>query len=529
MITGLALSDGKDKLTFDGKGFGQQQGEQVDLVQAGVRSNHQAMIGERLGWLWQKLSIRGQILATFFLVTLVAGVIAAGIVVYNAQRAAEVEIAASMELAERFVREAIERPGWDNSGTTLLRHLSLQLSNLRHVRILVTDTYEGWVSMMPSEAGGASADGPAGVPKWFTALVQVNDVRREMKIGSNGRYIGSVSLVGHAADEIAEVWHDTRDLAIVAIVLNLAVIGILYLALGRVLHPLTRLANGLNELEHGQFRHRLSRPKVRELASIADRFNALADRLGAVKADNERLTRRLITGQDDDRRQIAAELHDELGPCLFGVKANVASLDQLAADLPAAVAGSMRERTAAIAEIADKIQTLNRRLLTKLRPMALGHVSLANVIASLVADFEQHDAAPRFSVTIGHLAHGYGDSVDLTVYRCLQEAITNAVRHAEARTIAIGLDERPTGIQQGWGSEALSVLLLSVRDDGQGIAPGTPYGLGLTSMEERVHALGGSFTIASWPSEGTYIEIAIPLEKALGPTLHPRRVRGSKS
>src|SRR5207253_2475834 len=101
---------------------------------------------------------------------------------------------------------------------------------------------------------------------------------------------------------------------------NLAGIAMLFILFGRVLDPLKGLVRGLSDLEQRHYRVRLPRPKARELATIADRFNALAEALGAARAENVSLSRRLVTAQDDERRRTALELHDEVGPCLFGLK-----------------------------------------------------------------------------------------------------------------------------------------------------------------------------------------------------------------
>ncbi|TWG89896.1 two-component system sensor histidine kinase UhpB [Mesorhizobium sp. J18] len=465
------------------------------------------------GRLWHRISLRRQILTAFLLVNLAAGIVAAIVVIYDARQAAQEEITASMHLAGRLVREAVGRSSADNGGIALFRDLGLELGHLRHVRILFADGNGSLAPLLPAETVGAAADDKAGVPDWFTALINVGDIRREMKIVLNGHQIGSVVMIGHAADEIAEVWRDTKHLAIIALTLNAAVLAILYIALGRVLHPLTKLAAGLRELEQGQFQHRLAQPRVRELADISDRFNALASRLGAANADNIRLTKRLISVQDDERRQIATELHDEIGPCLFGMKANVASLEQLAGELPDATADRLRDRVATLTEITEKIQILNRRLLGKIRPMALGHVPLADIISGVVADFERFNPKVRITLAVGRLADSYGDSVDLTVYRCLQEGITNAERHGEATMIAVDLTERPYNTEDGGGSQASPVLRLSIRDDGHGVTPGVSWGLGLTGMDERVRALGGMLTLTSQPGAGTCLDISIPIDE----------------
>ncbi|MGH6858628.1 MAG: ATP-binding protein [Phyllobacterium sp.] len=476
-------------------------------------------------WLWHRISVRWQILSTFLLITLIAGIVAAIVIVYNAQRAAEVEIASSMKLAESLVRQLVEQPQSADSPDMFLRNLALQVSSLRHVRVLVADTHGSWTSLRAAEEGAASAETDARVPRWFSGLIRTGDVRQEIKIGLNGQQIGSVILIGNAADEIAEVWQDTLDLAVVAAILNLIVFAMLYLALGRVLSPLTELATGLARLEGGNLEYRLSPPKVRELADIARRFNALADRLGAAKASNTQLTRRLVTIQDDERRYVATELHDEMGPCLFGIRANMSSLEQIAAKLSPPDEGRFRERIGTLVEITDKIQSLNHRLLTRLRPMALGHVPLSDVISGLLAEFERLNPTPNFSLSVGHLAHGYGDTIDLTVYRCVQEGVTNVVRHARAKRATIELDELPEDRQSIDASGFGKVLLLAVDDDGDGLPAGTEPGFGLSGMEERVRALGGTLTVTSRPGQGTRLCITIPLEqlKANGSRMLQRR------
>lgn len=156
---------------------------------------------EASGRLWHRASLRGQILAAFILVNLVAGVVAAMVVIYDARRAAQEEIAASMHLAERLVREAVERGSTDTHGTALFRNLGLELGHLRHVRILFADTNGSLASLLPVEPGSVSADGEARVPDWFTALVHVSDVRREIRIVLDGQQIGSAP--GKAANKSA--------------------------------------------------------------------------------------------------------------------------------------------------------------------------------------------------------------------------------------------------------------------------------------------------------------------------------------
>ncbi|WP_157999690.1 histidine kinase [Allomesorhizobium alhagi] len=427
-----------------------------------------------------------------------------------------------MATAEQLVREVVAQPRFQRAPQ--IEDLPARLGYLRHVRVLATNASDGGrAALLPVPSVEREADRQAYVPLWFASIVNVEDVRREMQIVLEGRHIGSVIIIGHAADEIAEVWRETKDLVLVALVLGLAVLIILHFALGRLLRPLVSVAGGLRELERGEFRHRLALPDIPELAEITDRFNALALRLGSARSENQQLSRRLLTIQDDERRRIASELHDELGPCLFGIKADAASLDLLARRLPAKVAKTVRERTATIEEITDKIQLVNRRLLDRLRPMALDHLPLSEVIGGLVSEFQRHGPMPRITLSAENLAVKYDYAISITIYRCVQEGITNVLRHAQARNLEVELKECPIASQDKGSREIRSVLYLSLTDDGTGPPSDDSRGLGLTSMEERVRALGGEICLGANPDgHGTCLKIWMPLE-SVGPRPFEKR------
>jgi two-component system, NarL family, sensor histidine kinase UhpB len=195
------------------------------------------------------------------------------------------------------------------------------------------------------------------------------------------------------------------------------------------------------------------------------------------------------------------------------LRANVLSVQRLAESLPPGIADLMRQRAQTLAEVSERIQSANRRVLRRIRPMAIGHAALADVVADLVADFGRNDSDHAFKLDIGQLRHGYSDCIDLTVYRCVQEGVTNAVRHAEANTVAIRLEEQMMPMPHLDGSSASIVLRLLVSDDGRGFEPSASPGLGLIGMEERISALGGTLAISSGCGGGTFLEITIPVEE----------------
>ena len=453
---------------------------------------------------WYDRPLRTQLLIAFIFAELVAALIGAAVTIYNARTSTRVEIAASMRLAELLVGETIGALEHVVPADRFLSGLPVQQRFFRHVRISVVDA-TGQTVMHRAAAGNASAHTPA--PAWFAALIAPPADRREIPVIVKAQRVGSVFIAGEPADEIAESWENLTALAAVALGVNVVVVALLWVLFGRVLGPLVDVARGLRDLEQRRYEVRLRRPYPQELAAITDRFNALAEALDLARAENTQLMRRLVTAQDDERRRTAMDLHDEVGPCLFGLKAHAASIASAAGKLSPADA-PLQARVGDMLAIIDRLQALNRSLLKRLRPMALGHVPLRDLLQEEVGERARQHPELAFSFAAGELRPSYGDSIDLAVYRCLQESVTNAIRHAGCARVEIALREttdRIAGIR----------LVLTVQDDGCGIDPNASAGLGLTGMQERVQMLGGTRTIGAAPGGGTQVKVAIPAEVAL--------------
>jgi two-component system sensor histidine kinase UhpB len=468
-----------------------------------------AAIGSPAPWrprmldvLWFGRSVRAQLLIVFIAINAIAALVAGGVTIFKASAATRIEIAASMRLAELMVGEAVQLIHQGIPAEQLLKTLPVQLRSVRHVRIGVRDA-DG---VAISDRSPPRIEDRPPAPRWFAALIGPPIETHDVPVAMNGRAIGTVEIVSEPRDEIAEVWENTEALAAIAGATSLVMIAILYVVLGRVLDPLTALGQGLEGLEHRDYKMRLARPKVLEFAAITDRFNALAGALDAARAENLALSRRLVTAQDDERRRTALELHDEVGPSLFGLKANAASITKAAGALPASVAKAIADRTADLTAIIEHLQSLNRSILNRLRPMALGHVPLPELLSELVRERAGSHPDIAFARDVDGLAPSYGDTVDLTLYRCVQESLTNAIRHAEAKSVAVHAREAAAAAQ----GDGAAWLELTVRDDGRGITAADKPGFGLRGMQERVQAIGGEFAIETG-RDGTCIRIVIPL------------------
>ena len=462
--------------------------------------------GRSRGPIWASWPTRTRLILVVLAIDVLAALVSCGVIVINARKAVEVEMRATLATVEPLVADTI---GSMRSPTpdSLLHALDLRFQTLRHVRVAVLDA-EGKRAGFPHDLRRDRHEAPA----WFVALIAPERQQHDLPIQIGQSRIGTALITTEPMDEIDEVWGYARSLALASLAVNLAVLAALYLAFGRVLRPLGNLAEGLTQLEHHDYTARLGVPASRELAVIAERFNSVAGALGEARAANGRLNRQLLTAQDDEGHRIALELHDEFGPCLFALEANAASVARIAGGADAPDRTKLAARASEIGGIVGQVQARNRELLNRLRPHALGQVPLAECLNLLLADFGRRHPGTRFEGGFEGLAPGYGDLVDLTVFRCIQESMTNAVRHGAAVHVRAEAREET-------GADGTS-LRVRVRDDGSGFAAGHGTGLGLSGMRERVEALDGGFELDN-ASPGAVVQITIPIDPERGEDAMP--------
>ena len=249
--------------------------------------------------------------------------------------------------------------------------------------------------------------------------------------------------------------------------------------------------------------------RVRELrAALAAQANAEAAS-SALLAQNQALAQQLIGWQEDERRTIARELHDELGQYLSAVKVDARCIERAlsnAQDTPAdgdRITASTQALTSAraIAEAADHMHQIARGMLARLRPAGLDELGLPACLQELAESWEQRHGIECAFLPQGEL-DALGEAVNITVYRMVQECLNNIARHSSARRATVHL------------THSARKLELSIEDDGGTIAaqarPGG--GLGLLGMRERVAALGGSLSIDAGAG-GVRVSASLPLNE----------------
>lgn len=246
--------------------------------------------------------------------------------------------------------------------------------------------------------------------------------------------------------------------------------------------------------------HYFERLRLREAtSSLAELNRTLDQRVNEQTAELRDLGRHLIQAQEAERTRLAAELHDELGQQLAAVRFLVSTAQR---GQPEQVSAALPEIHALVGAASQSV----RDLVSTLRPLLLEQIGLTAACASLVRSMGNHAGIGHDYATAGEL-DGLPREVSVTVYRVLQEALTNVTRHAQASAVEVELSREGGAVE------------LVVRDDGVGLGgaqrPRTDGGgMGLIGMRERAQAAGGVLSLRQPTGGGTELVLRVPVTEA---------------
>ncbi|WP_027576536.1 sensor histidine kinase [Bradyrhizobium sp. WSM1743] len=313
-----------------------------------------------------------------------------------------------------------------------------------------------------------------------------------------GTKLGETVVSVDPAVQTAEAWHEAGRLMIALAIALPLLCALVYAALARALRPTRMIGNGLERIAAGDLTTRLPPFDLAELSAIRDVFNHLAESLDTALAERNELTRKLIALQDEERRHLARELHDEFGQSLAAIRALAASARQTAAQDCPALLGECDSiaRTAT-----DMMETL-RGALFRLRPPDVDELGLVASLGGLVSGWNGRSRGQtRFDIRFDGAFESVPASVSANLYRIVQEALTNAAKHAGATRVSLHL------------TTAESEIALAVEDDGRPNEAAVKSGMGLLGMRERVAALRGRLSFETGPN-GSALRVFIPLAAA---------------
>jgi len=376
----------------------------------------------------------------------------------------------------------------------MVKNLVASLQHLRHVRAGIGDP--SLASSILSEANKESE-----APHWFRALTGAPAETAIIPVALKNGGSASIILVADPGDEIDEVWDEARENALEGGLMALAAIGVTSLLVGRAVRPLGVAGATLSKLEAGDYSARAEGDGPPEIRNLNAKINSLAEALDGLNRANDELMERVFDAHDQERQLIAHELHDEFGPHLFALRASAAVLAKTVGDQPAA-----RAAASAIEAQVGELQGQNRRILADLRPAALEELGLVEALEALVAHWRRADPKMGVTLEVDPRVEALGDRASLMAYRFVQEAMTNAFRHAGATRIEASLKFEPRSEAPNLRDPALAGLVMRVADDGRGLNGEGEAGMGLASMRDRVRLMGGSVKIDSPKGGGVVVE-----------------------
>jgi len=215
-------------------------------------------------------------------------------------------------------------------------------------------------------------------------------------------------------------------------------------------------------------------------------------RLFQLEGETRSLSAQLERAQEEERRSIARELHDEIGQAVSGIVLDVGRAASLSES------GPLRAQLSAVSEAAERTVEAVRRIALSLRPSMLDDLGL---VAAL--EWQAREVGNRTGLDVAVCAEDSAgempDAQRTCIYRVTQEALRNCVRHSGASAVRVGLER------------AAKSVTLQVEDNGRGFRAARTRGLGLLGMEERVSRLGGSMRVRSEPGRGTTLSVELPL------------------
>jgi two-component system sensor histidine kinase UhpB len=439
-----------------------------------------------MGWL--KVSLRLQLILLTTLVLLVS-LILGGVLAYGYARSkVQTEMRAAITVGERMARNAIADAAMSPDPDRQLRQLVTDFDGDRHLRAIWLDGRgRPLAASKPTQA-------PEAVPRWLFRLLAGRPLLASLPLPSPLPGQSSIQLETDPHNEIAEAWDDVE--------LTLAILGIFCglvwlftsLALTFALRPLQRLSAAFTRVGTGDYRQRVSERGPLELSRLCQGFNHMLERLSDMEARNLRLQEQLATVQDEERADLARDLHDEVGPFLFAVGVDAAMIKRFC---ETGAQGEIAARSVAIREAVEHMQKHIRAMLGRLRPGVLINVGLRQAVDNLIMFWRGR--RPDITVTALLPDEGLGEPHDEVIYRIVQESLSNAIRHGRPSHVTIGV-RRDAGD-----------ILVSVDDNGQGFDPvGQKPGYGISGMEDRIRAIGGVLAVRGRNGGGVTVSARLP-------------------
>lgn len=443
------------------------------------------------------MPLRRRLVAAISLVMVVTLAIGLVLTYAHARRKVDVEMNAAMIGGRHIVEREVEELDATPESSRDLPGLVRVFNGHRHIHARLVD--EAGTVLYASTLDASEAEVPALLLKVLGGPTQV--YRRKVSLG-RGQH-GAVILETDARSEVGEVSGDAALDLIVLVILFVLVLIAVNAILTRALASFGALSLAFEKIGRGDYEARVAETGPPEFARLSRNCNDMARQLGRMDAHAKRLGLQLSTVQEEERAELARNLHDEVSPRLFAVDVDAAAIRDHGANLPGEAGSGIAARAAAIREAVAEMKAQVRLLLGRLRPPEAPDLGLADAVEDLVARARIRHPGVEIQASIA--CEPEDGALATLLHGLVREALSNALQHGRPRSVTIDLAE---------DSGAITARIL---DDGGGLSsarsPRTAHlrGFGVLGMRERVEARGGRFTFRERSDcKGVLVEAVLP-------------------
>jgi two-component system, NarL family, sensor histidine kinase UhpB len=442
----------------------------------------------------KRLTLQMRLVAGVAAALIVTLTIASALVYWHATSKIETEMQSALAVGERLARNEIEAAKDSQDVSRRLNLLIAHFDGDRHVQaalLSATDDELAKSRLTPPDEGA---------PNWFVRFVKAEPKAVRLPLGaiSDQRY-ATLVMQADPTNEVAEAWSDITTFAKIFATFAGLTLVVLSWMLSRAIKPIQSLLGGYEAIGDGDYSVRAAPEGSPELQRLCFGFNDMASRLGGMADRNQRLSEQLERLQDEERAELARDLHDELSPLLFATGVDTAMMADLAEaeDNPA-----LARQAKHISESLAAMKRIVSSVLGRLRPALLLDQGLTPAIDTIVASWERRHPSVTFHVDIADLSE-LSEAKASALFFVLREAVSNALRHAMPSVIDIVLVE----------NEDTGGIQLTVGDNGTGIGiAGRKGGFGIVGMRERMAALGGELSLQpANPGPGLVVRAQLPV------------------
>lgn len=350
-------------------------------------------------------------------------------------------------------------------------------------------------------------------PSWFEKLYRRifrpgHEIKRS--VTHHDQVYGFVTISPNVETELAHAWHDIKTLMKLTALTVISLCTLLYFAIDWTLRPARLIVTGLEKMAQGNLSIRLADYKITEWQRTGQAINQLAENLQQTLSDRNQLALKLVNVQEEERRYLTRELHDEFGQSLAGLAAVASSITQTAEkECPHLVTESQN-----VGRITTHMMELLKDLLIQLRPIDFDELGLVESLHRLIAEWNaQSGGKIKYQLdVVGYFDH-LPSAVAVNVFRIVQECLTNVSKHSEAKIAKVKL-KKSNSIHHSNETNSSDSISLIIEDDGVAdtIELSDSSGIGLLGMRERVAALGGKLTLKANKPSGLIVHVWLPFQ-----------------